>query len=622
MFIRHNKQQSLSPSPQTFFNLSTYPELSKYSSLFSKGLKHIPYPTDLSDSELDRSFNDFYNSSIWKKFFYERNKNKTQEDIDNEDNEAYEPYLKIRRKVKPCPFANENNITFSSLLFTLNKMKKDISEYKNKYRTTNRRSKEFSLIKALKKEFPSVIFKAADKNLGIVALDIKKYNDMVLEHLQDSTKYELCANNLSQKKVIMNRGQILYNELVGKVNQAGSYAFTPIERKYLLHHQKFTIPLFHVLPKIHKQGRLKGRPIAGATNWVTTPISKILEVKLRPYVSKLSYTLKNSQTLVDELSITRINSNSHLVTADVESLYPNIILPILYCIFNGNAEISYLLPLVKFVCDNSYVQYDNKVYKQTKGIAMGTNCAVSLANIYMDYMIDSKIELYMNPSHEYFCIIGYKRYIDDLIFLVTGPPENFTRLRSHLSKRFLTLNYQYEDNNKAIFMDIMISKSPFDKKLHTAIYQKPMNKYGYLLPQSYHSPHTHKGFILGELTRYARICSDPQSYNIVKELFRIRLLNRGYSNKFLRRIFNRHNWTKRFETSQISAPILPFVVPYTKRKNQNYLESIFKVYKKELMDELPTFKPLFVYSTRQTIGSLLTRSALTAEESMIIHELN
>ena len=41
------------------------------------------------------------------------------------------------------------------------------------------------------------------------------------------------------------------------------------------------------------------------------------------------------------------------------------------------------LKLVDFVIDNSYVVYQNKVYRQIIGIPMGTNCAPDLANIYL-----------------------------------------------------------------------------------------------------------------------------------------------------------------------------------------------------------------------------------------------
>ena len=41
------------------------------------------------------------------------------------------------------------------------------------------------------------------------------------------------------------------------------------------------------------------------------------------------------------------------------------------------------LSMVDLVADNSFVVYQNKVFRQIIGIPMGTNCAPDLANIYL-----------------------------------------------------------------------------------------------------------------------------------------------------------------------------------------------------------------------------------------------
>jgi hypothetical protein len=78
-----------------------------------------------------------------------------------------------------------------------------------------------------------------------------------------------------------------------------------------------------------------------------------------------------------------------LATGDVESLYPNIKITELLDIFLKNPEISYLEPLVRFVTRNNFLKYCNKIYLQVKGIAMGSNAAVALAEIYMYFIYHS-----------------------------------------------------------------------------------------------------------------------------------------------------------------------------------------------------------------------------------------
>lgn len=624
MYIKYNKLPSTPLTKKTFFNLSSFPELSQYSDLFHKGLKYIPNPPDISNQELDTSFNNFYNSTLWKKHFYELNRASelNNDEPDNfEDEEYSKTLLKVKKKVRSCPFASESRIGFSSLITTLNNMKDDLQKYKHKNPVTFKYSKEVKMVRELKKKYPSVIFKPADKNIGIVAMDIHKYNDLVLAHLNDTSTYKLESNTFARNHIIQRRCLILYKEFLGTPLHAGPFALSNSEMNYLLQFKDFKVPYFYILPKLHKEGPLKGRPIAGAVNWITTPIAKILDFKLRNYVKQLEFSLKNSQELVDDIATTIRRDNSTIITADVESLYPNIVLEYLYEMFQNDPKICHLLPLVQFVCDNSYVQYNNNIYKQLKGIAMGTNCAVSLANIYMAKLIDNRIRKYMDPLNSKFCILGYKRYIDDLIFHCTGNTTNFYFVKMDISLSCLKLNYQLMNDNKAQFMDIEISTTLFDNKFHCAVYQKPLNKYNYLPPSSNHAPHTHKGFITGELTRYCRLSSDIHSYTIIKRLFYSRLIARGYKRSFLRPIFKKHKWLHRFNINKTSQPVLPFIIPYTNRINNEIVKKIFYKYRDDLLQSLPTFKPIFVYSTKSNLAANLIKADITAEQAKRLNTL-
>lgn len=614
--------QPSSYSTKTFFNLTPFPELSNFSFLFNKGLKHIPFPQDTTDHEIDRAFVKFYNSTLWKKHFYLQTRllesETNPEDTDlNFEKRTIPP--KKKDTIRPCPFATSSHIGFPSLLATLENMKIDINEYKTRNPAIKRQSPDVRTIRLLQKKYPSVIFKPADKNIGIVAMDITRYNDLVLAHLNDSSRYINEGNTIGRNRIINNRCYILYQEFTGQRSSHISYGFSNDELKYLKSFKTFKIPNFYVLPKLHKPGELKGRPIAGAVNWITTPISKILELKLQEFTNTLEFTLKNSQQLVDDLATTELTPSSRIITADVEALYPNMVLEYLYEMFQNDSRLYHLLPLVRFVCDNSYLQYNKQIYRQRKGIAMGTNCAVSLANIYMDKLIDQKIKSFMNPINTKFCLLGYKRYIDDLIFHTTGNPANFEYLKLSLAGSCLKLNYQEFNNNKAIFMDLEISSTLFDNKFHTAIFQKPLNKYMYLQPTSHHAPHTQRGFILGELTRYCRLSSDVFSYSLIKQAFYSRLINRGYKHAFLNSIFGRHKWTNRFQEERSRQAVLSLVIPYSKRKNQDSLERIFLSYEEDLRDHLPTYKPMFVHSTKSNIGKYLIQAEISADQSSMIN---
>ena len=51
-----------------------------------------------------------------------------------------------------------------------------------------------------------------------------------------------------------------------------------------------------------------------------------------------------------------------------------------------------LIEALNFIIDNSFITFQNKVYRQIVGIPMGTNCAPHLANLYLhvyeyDYLV-------------------------------------------------------------------------------------------------------------------------------------------------------------------------------------------------------------------------------------------
>jgi hypothetical protein len=188
------------------------------------------------------------------------------------------------------------------------------------------------------------------------------------------------------------------------------------ELPLIKHKYKFTFPKFHVLPKLHKPGIIKGRPIAGMVNWITTPVSLILDHRLQKQLHLFPNILKNSLQLVQELEIgNNLNAfamhDCYLITADIESLYPNINIERLLKIID---DIDFTCtPLATFVCGNSYVQYKQEVYRQKNGIPMGTNSAVTLANMYVGSIIDKFIET--RPQ-----VLYYRRYIDDLFIIWKG----------------------------------------------------------------------------------------------------------------------------------------------------------------------------------------------------------
>lgn len=618
--MKINKQHPFKSHTKTFFNLTQNSSLDSISPVLSYGLKHIPKPGDVSDSELNTAFQRFRNSTLWKIYFSTRNiRLEVFDDIDDEDSDNFNPKLTLPGKPmpRPCNFIRDSHPAIQAL----NNMEQDLHDYQRDFPTRKGRSKQLKELEHIKKDFPNVIFKPADKNLGMVALSLHAYNDLVLFHLANEKNYELCADDPLSVSQLLTRCKKDYFKFAGILNNIPTFeGFTQAELKFLrtTRDRTFNFPHFYVLPKLHKNGPIKGRPIAGAVNWITTPLSLILDCRLQEAVKCLPYVLKNSQTLVNELtSPTSIPKDLRFVVGDVESLYPNVQIGLLIKIFLARQEISHLSPLVSYVCTNSYVQYNNRVYRQRDGIAMGTNCAVSLANIYMDHLVDRMVSKFSDHDNENFCVLGYKRYIDDLFLVISSDETKWEHFKMKLSKLEpfkIKINWEEPSATSINFLDVKIWQSPFDSRIHTSIHQKELNKYLYISRSSSHAPHTFSGFLKGELTRYSRLCSDVFTYRMIKDKFYQRLRLRGYSHKFLGRIFKSHNWSARFNEQSSKEKVIPFVIPFTNRSNIKRLRTSFYRTSKILKTYLPQHNPMFVYSRTRNIKDLLCSSSLTPEQ--------
>ena len=94
--------------------------------------------------------------------------------------------------------------------------------------------------------------------------------------------------------------------------------------KYITPTTNYRIPLFYILPKIHKK-EIPGRPIVSAVNSVTENISEFLNLCIQPLLPKLRSYIKDTKHFVFVIAkLPKQKSNIILVSADVTSLYTNI----------------------------------------------------------------------------------------------------------------------------------------------------------------------------------------------------------------------------------------------------------------------------------------------------------
>ena len=140
---------------------------------------------------------------------------------------------------------------------------------------------------------------------------------------------------------------------------------------------------------------------------------------------KVKLYLKNSTDLVHLLEALKIPANAHLITLDIESLYTNIsheqsITSVLKRLENHPQKV-FMLHLLKYVLKNNVFKFNEHIFTQFHGIAMGTKVAPILASIYIGDLEETFLSCReLQPSL-------WVRYIDDVFAIWPHPLEEFDK---------------------------------------------------------------------------------------------------------------------------------------------------------------------------------------------------
>ena len=327
---------------------------------------------------------------------------------------------------------------------------------------------DYVLMRELAKN-ESIVILRPDKGKGAVLLDKAVYIDKMSNILQDNTKF-LKIGTPTFSSIFKQEDKI--NRFLKQLKDNGVIN----NETYLeLYSSGNAFGVLYGLPKIHKQD-IPLRPILAAYNTPNYKIAKYISHLITPY-SLNQYALTNSASLIPH--ILSQDSDLYMVSLDVTSLFTNVPLQatiqlILEKIFPNDNDLFHNFSKPDFrkflelaVLDTNFI-FNNTVYKQTDGVAMGSPLGPAFANIFMSWLETQILE--QCPSS--YKPIFYRRYVDDTFALFTNKAsaELFLEFANsfHENVRFTMEN---ETNNKLPFLDILIERTP--SGFATGVYRKP-----------------------------------------------------------------------------------------------------------------------------------------------------
>ena len=149
------------------------------------------------------------------------------------------------------------------------------------------------------------------------------------------------------------------------------------------------------------------------------------------------------------------------------------------------------IELMQMATSGVEFSFNNTMYRQTDGIAMGNPLGPVLANIFVGYNENKLFDFSVKPQF-------YKRYVDDtfVIFENEAECDEFFKILNSLNPA-LKLTSEKEESESLAFLDVKIQKS--DSKFITSVYRKPSFTGQYIRWDSF-GPSKHRKNLISTLS--------------------------------------------------------------------------------------------------------------------------
>jgi hypothetical protein len=555
-------------------------------------------------------------------------------------NDNYEPKLHISL-VSTQDKTARMNLYFKQFPKGIQAFQQLLSKVISRYELPSRNVSNFS--KDRKKELNSLLYHKdimisfTDKNLGPCIVDREQNHQEILSHLQFPTYATFSNVNFPYRElksaiekavktlksyndfgwIPRNHFCFVFQHLLDFNPKTGTYVFPALD--------DIKWAKIYLLWKVHKPV-LATRPICPSLGYLLHPLSTWLHVEISTLLelNSNSFIAKDSSEIIRDLESQSFPASSVIASKDVTALYPSIsindgITAVLELLLDKGVHwhrVDLIITLLKIVMKTLFISFDSKFFLQLIGTAMGTPVAVTFANCYLLWLESSLVKKYISSN----LLLYYKRYIDDLIgiFASLKDSNDFWIEYNNLAPSIKLTGDAA--SNSVIYLDLRIWKN--GTKYVFKPYQKPMDTYMYLPFNSYHPKPTLKGFIEGELLRFATHATYKTDYLAIRKMFFYRLIIRDYPVYFLRPIFKGVIYSDRHkilypDVKAIKAQPLVLILEHNPKVkaleiNQLFKENWSEDHLKEMFPQKDSSKPLPVPTLTYKSSSNLKKIILGA----------
>ncbi len=371
-----------------------------------------------------------------------------------------------------------------------------------------------------------LVVTTADKGGKVVILDDLQYTEMCLAHLSDLA-YELVKSFGSgrAKVTISNFSTGLFStnfinadpsdrllrsqcqqltEILNKLVRTQDLSAK--ERHALIPGQPYsgTLPRFYGLPKVHKIGILKLRPIITTFGHYSENVALLLKRILNLLLWGTT-AVGNSYEFVHLLEQTDLQLSDMILSFDVVSLF--MLVPVRDSLriieqrlqelsdipFNPVHEITSLsnhgiMTLLEHVLAHCYFTWDSTLYRQCSSLPMGGRLSPIIANLFMEELEHQVLCTALIIPKIYFC------YVDDMFIVWDQNKGSYVPFLELMNSQHpeISLTAEEENNGVLAFLDVEVTRPTvhvqpeLSRPMQIDIHHKPTHTGRYLHFKSSH----------------------------------------------------------------------------------------------------------------------------------------
>ena len=373
-----------------------------------------------------------------------------------------------------------------------------------------------------------------DKGSGVVVLDTNDYISKMNVILSDTTKFIQLGpvETHDRTSTIEDDIRKVLDALLDKkqLTVAEHGAVRPMGSRR---------PRLYGLPKTHKKD-VPLRPILSMTGSAQHKLAQWLNGILQPVLENLSkYCVKDSFTFAETMRNEQ-NTKWTMCSYDVKSLFTNV--PLVETI-NICAEQLYqhdqigkpaklekdsFVELMNLATNGVEFSFNDVMYRQVDGVAMGSPLGPTLANIFVGYLEKHLFSTNTSPN-------VYLRYVDDTFVMFDRQSDivDFHKVLNNLHP-CLEFTCELEKNNTLPFLDVLVERT--NDEFVTSVFRKPTFTGQYVRWNSFCEKRRKRNLVKTLVHRARMICSPPK-LPAELEFIKSTLSKNGYPEGFVQRIF-------------------------------------------------------------------------------------